>query len=239
MNRRAKRVALWAGGALLVPLLLLAALIWWARSEGSLQRALALVQRWLPQEQQLVATGVSGALLRGGHVDRLQWSQPGLTVTIEGIALEWTPGRLLGGELAIQTLSLAKVRVQSSPQPDSPDEPFVMPANLSLPIRITAPLSIARLEYQAHVLQHIAAGYRYDGVQHSLRLTELQYGQSRAEASLQLNGETLAVAAGLNATLKDIVPEAPQTMQVKMTARGGLAGGDAAAVDVTLDAREA
>jgi translocation and assembly module TamB len=249
VRRRWPRVALWVGaGVVLVPLLLLSAVLWWASSEGSLARALRLAQRWLPAEQQLAYQDVTGSVSGGGHIGRLQWSKHGTTLTVEDLRLEWSLRQLLGHELQVRTLSIRRVHVRKTTQPDKPDEPpFKMPAEVSLPIRITVPLTITHIEIESGnavgnasvwALGSIDARYRYDGEQHLLRLTSLHYGQSQLQASAQLHAKTLALAAQVDASLRNLVPDTPFAMQAKFTASGSLAGGDAAQLAVALDARQ-
>jgi hypothetical protein len=68
MSRRSKKILLWTGAALSVPLLLVLLLLWWAGSQGSLARTLQLAQRWLPADQHLAAIQVQGSLTGGGRI---------------------------------------------------------------------------------------------------------------------------------------------------------------------------
>ncbi len=115
------------------------------------------------------------------------------------------------------------------------------------PIKMTVPLNIARVQIETvdadeissmQVLDDIAANYRYDGVEHALRLDRLRYGQSNAQARVQLHARNLALSARLTASLQDLVPDTPFSMLVQFEATGTLAGGDAAALDLRLDASE-
>lgn len=247
MTTRWKRVLLWTGVALAIPLLLTATLFWWAGSEGSLARALQLAQRWLPPDQQLVATQVQGSLSGGGRIGQLRWSKPGLAVTLEDLRVDWSLQQLLGGELHVRQLAARRLHLRSTPKPKKPDQPFVMPSQVSLPIRLSIPLAVSRIEMESvdaagapvqRVLEDLAASYRYDGKLHTLRLENVRYGQSQAQASAQLDGRTLALAAQLDATLRDLVPGTPFAMQARLTTRGSLAGGEAAALEMTLEARQ-
>ncbi len=87
VRRRWARAWLWLAAVLSVLLLLVAGIIWWAGSEGSLPRALHLAQTFLPDDQQLVVTDAKGSITGGGRIARLQWSKPGTTVTIENLRL--------------------------------------------------------------------------------------------------------------------------------------------------------
>jgi translocation and assembly module TamB len=238
---------MWLGGTLLALLLLLAGIGWWTGTEGSLSRALQLAQRWLPADQQLVYSDVRGSLAGGGRIGRLQWSKPGTTVTIEDLHVQWTLRQLFGRDLHVRRLSAGLVHVRSTPQPDEPDEPFIMPVSLALPLKLTVPLTVARIRLETidekgvarmQALDDLAAHYRYDGSQHALQLTSLRYGQSRLLADLRLHARELTLSANLSAALKDLNPDTPFAMQAALQASGSLAGGEAARLEFQLDARQ-
>lgn len=244
MNTRVKHIALWTGGVLLLPLLLAGGIAAWAGSEGSLARALQLAGRWLPDDQHLEASDVRGSLAGGGRIGRLTWSKPGLTLTLEGLSLEWSLGQILGRDLQVRALAARRVHARLTPGPDAPDQPFIMPAQVSLPLRLTLPLSILRLEVERldeagtssmQVIEDIVARYRYDGVLHVLRLDSLRSGHSSAQGTAQLDGRTLAMTADLTATLRDLVPDVPFAMQARLSGTGLLAGGKDAALELALE----
>lgn len=240
--------------ALLALLLVLAAalgaVLWWASSDGSLPRALQLAGKYLPEGQSLAYEGASGSITGGGTVQRLHWSMPGTDLVIEQLRIDWSLSELLGRALHVRALRAERIRLGLSAQPDAPEpsgEPFVMPAQLALPIEVTLPVEIGRLEIETvaddghsavQALDDIAAQYRYDGTWHELRLSSLRYGQSRARADIRLNARDLGVQARIGAWLSDLVPDVSLRMQALARADGTLAGGDAARIDLRLDARE-
>jgi translocation and assembly module TamB len=240
-------VALWLGGALLAPLLLLVGLFIWAGSDGSLARALQLAQRWLPEDQQLVNRNVRGSILGGGHIGQLVWSKPGATLTVDDLHIDWSLRQLIHRNLDIRTLSAQRVHWRSMPQPHESSTPFIMPAQLSLPIRLTVPLTVSRIEIEfvdeedtasRKVLEDLSALYRYDGRQHTLRLANLRYGQSQVQGDVQLHATTLDLSAQLDASLRNLVASVPLAMQARLNTTGTLAGGDAAQLNVRLDAEQ-
>lgn len=244
---RPRRFWPWPVGALVILLLLVAGIGWWAGTEGSLARAMQIAQRFLPDDQSLAATDVQGSITGGGHVGRLQWSKPGTAVTIDDLRLDWSLRQLFSRELNVRTLSARNLHLRLTPHPDKPDEPFIMPASLTLPFKVTVPLAITRVQIESvdvdgststQILDNIAAQYRYDGVQHALRLSSLRYGQSSAQAVLQLHARNLTLTSQFDASLRNLVADAPFAMQVRLQANGTLAGGDAAKLDLQLDARE-
>ncbi|MEO8314257.1 MAG: translocation/assembly module TamB domain-containing protein [Pseudomonadota bacterium] len=227
-------------------LLLLMGIGWWAGSEGSLQRALLVMQRLLPADQTLVVSNVKGSLSGGGRIGRLQWSKPGTTVTIDDLQLEWSLRQLFGRDLRVHTLAIRNMHVRLTPQPDDA-EPLTMPKDVSLPIRVTLPLSIARIQIESsdakgvastQVFANLSAQYRYDGRQHALRLSSLQYGQSHLQADAQLHARNLTLSAQVAASLRDLTPDTPFAMLARLQVNGNLAGGDAARLDLQLDARQ-
>jgi translocation and assembly module TamB len=246
LRRRSLRPWGWLAGVVGLFALLVAGSGWWASSEGSLPRALQIAQRFLPADQQLLFSDASGSITGGGRIGRLQWSKPGLAVTIDDLRLDWTL-RLLRRDLQVRILSARNVQVRRTPQPEKPDDPFIMPPDASLPITVSTPLNIARVQIDSvaadattstMVLEDLAAHYRYDGQQHLLQLDSLGYGQSRLQGKLQLHARELTLSAEVNAALRDLVPDTPLAMQVRLQANGTLGGGDAAALDLRLDASE-
>jgi translocation and assembly module TamB len=238
----------WLAGVLLAFLLLLGGVVWWAGSDGSLPRALQVAQRFLPADQRLAFSDAQGSITGGGSIGRLQWSKPGITVTVEDLRLDWSLRQLFARDLQMRTLAARNVHLRLTQQPDKPDTPFTMPADVSLPIKLTVPLNIAHLQIEtvdaegrsnSQVLEDLQANYRYDGEQHALRLAGLRYGSSSAQGELQLHARKLTLSAQLEASLRDLVPDTPLAMQVKLQASGTLAGGEAARLDVKLDAATA
>lgn len=246
--RRAwKRAGLWLAGVLLALLLLLAAILWWAGSDGSLSRALQIARHWLPPDQHLIVADAQGSITSGGHIGHLQWSNAATTLTIDDLRLDWSLRELWGRDLRIRTLSARNVRLRLAPQPDKPDEPFKMPPQVTLPIKLTVPLNIARMQIErvdksgvagTQVLDDILVHYRYDGVQHALQLNSLRYGQSSMQGALQLQARDLTLSTQLAASLRNLVSGTPLAMQATLHVDGRLAGGDAAQLDITLDGQQ-
>ncbi len=242
---------MWLLVALLLALVLaLGAVLWWASSDGSLPRALQLAQKYLPEDQSLVYEGASGSITGGGTVQRLQWGMPGTDLAIEQLQIDWSLAELLGRALHVRTLQAERIHLRLGPQPDQPEpprEPFAMPEQLTVPIRVTLPVQVGRLEIETvaedgssavQALDDIAAQYRYDGTWHDLQLTSLRHGQSHARADVKLNAHDLGVRARIGAWLSDWVSDAPLRMQALLQADGTLAGGDAAHIDLRFDAQE-
>jgi translocation and assembly module TamB len=139
--------------ALLVVLALLLALPvggwWWASRDGSLERALRMTQGMLPPGQSLQFSDVQGSLTGGGRIGQLQWSRPGIALEVDELQLEWSLRQLLGRALHLRKLQAARVHLRLTPQTDPPEAPrFSMPDDVSLPIKVTVPLTITRFHIQ-------------------------------------------------------------------------------------------
>lgn len=242
-----RRILRWLLMLLALLMLLVAAVAWWATTEGSLPRALQLVQRFLPAEQKLEYRDASGSITRGGHIAQLRWSQPGTALTIDDLRLQWSLRQVFGGALRMQALHARRVLLRLTPKPDGPEEPFTMPQQLTLPLRVRVPLAVDRLQIDvvdetgavhSELIEGIAAGYAYDGRQHALRLARLRHGQSSVQASLQMHATALTVSGEVQASLRNLVEQVPLAMDVRLDVSGRLAGGEAANLDVVLDATE-
>ncbi|MEO6186457.1 MAG: hypothetical protein ABIP38_12895, partial [Steroidobacteraceae bacterium] len=240
------RVWPWLVGVLLVFVVLLAGIGWWAGTAGSLPRALAMAQRFLPADQRLAYSDAHGSIRGGGRIGRVQWSKPGTTVTIDDLRAEWSIGLLFGRALDVRVLTARNVHVRITPTPDEPDEPFTMPADISLPLKVTVPLNIRRLQLETidesgdssmQVIDELAARYRYDGEDHAMHLG-LRYGHSHVQGALQLDARNLTLSTELAASVRDLVPDTPFAMLAHLRANGSLAGGDAAKLILRLDARQ-
>lgn len=237
-----------AASVLVVLVLLLAGVCWWATTQGSLPRVLQLAQRFLPQEQSLQFSDASGSIFGGGRIGRLQWSMPGTVLVIDELRLDWSLRELIGRALHVRAFEARSVHLRLEARPDEPpEEPFTMPSDLSLPIEVTLPLTVGRLQIDSvdadgndnsHVVEDIEARYAFNGTQHALRLESLRYGASRLQADLHLYARELTLAAQVAASLRDLAPDTPFAMLAHLRAEGSLAGGDAAKMEVQLGARE-
>lgn len=249
-RRRLGRLLGALSALLLLPVLAGGVVLAWAASDGSLPRALQLAQGILPEGQDLGFEGASGSLTAGGTVRELRWTMPGTALSVQGLQLDWRLWDLLDRALHVRTLQADRIHVKLTPRPEptEPSVPFVMPERLTLPLQITLPLRVGRLEIEAvpdddkrnEVLafDEIAAEYRYDHGAHELQVSSLRQGQSRARAALKLGARDLALQARIGAWLSDPVAEVPLRLQALLQAEGTLAGGEAARIDLRLDARE-
>lgn len=246
--RRARWPWWLAGSIVLLPVLLVAAALLWMSSSASLPQALGLAQRFLPEGHSLQFSAASGSISRGGRIDSLVWSAPGITLSLQDFELDWALRGLLDDQLQVDTLRAARVVLRVAIGGDAPpDQPFTMPAEITLPVRVRLPLAVDHLEIQlaaadgslaTHVIQDLRAEYRYDEVQHVLQLDSLAYGESRLQAALQLDARQLTLQSQVAASLRNLAPQMPFAMLAYAQAQGSLAGGDAARLELSLDAQE-
>jgi translocation and assembly module TamB len=240
----------WVAGIVVgLPLLLAASTSLWLGSSSSLRHALVLAQRFLPEGQQLDFGGAEGSIARGGAIGWLEWRGDGVSLRIDDVALDWRLADLLRKELDVRRLRAGRVHLRLAPrrEPPPPAVPFVMPEQLTLPVRLVVNLRVDRIEIETvdasgasstQVLEDLSARYVYDDVNHVLTLGSLAYGQSRTQAEVRLGARNLALEARLAASLRDPVSGVPLAMLAHAGARGTLAGGEDARIDVELDARE-
>ena len=126
---RVKRWLAWSSGGLaLVVVAVLGAGAWLAFSESGarfvLDRALALVGG--------KAEGVTGRLAGPLAIDALEVNAGKTRVKATRIALDWSPGRLLQGELHVERFHAALIEIESEPS----NEPAKEPLSLAPPLPV-------------------------------------------------------------------------------------------------------
>ena len=230
--RRVLRGIVW----LVVVVLTLVALalggLWvWSGQDGSL----AWVLQRAAQGQTLQVQGVQGSLREGGQVERLAWSQDGLSVEARDLRWRWQPLALLQRRLVIDELHVAALQVRDA-SPPSPGPPRA-PDSLALPLQVVVErlaVESVRVQGPAEVQTGpLRARYAYDGQAHALSLQSLSLaagryqGEARIEAAgaqaltAQLRGELQAPVPGETAGAARVVPVA-----LNAQARGTLRGID-------------
>lgn len=221
------RILRWLGGWLLGLFLLLvlavAALWWWAGTEGSLDWTL---QR-LARSQPLTAEGARGSLRSGIHVDRLAWKEDGLRAEATDVQLAWDPLSLLRATLKLDRLHAGTLRIEDQ-RPDT-GEPPQRPESLALPLRVTVDeVVIDRFQWVAErtlEASKVTGAYEYNGTQHSvqLRTLEMAGGSYQGDVSLGARG-TMPLVADVRGSLQTEVPGMPRgvSLSFSATARGPL-----------------
>lgn len=262
---RAVRIGLWLAGGALGLLLAAAVALWlWAGTPGSLAQALAWAERWTQEPGaspgRLQTENVEGSLRGGGRIGSLRWSQDGLSVQANGVALQWGDAlwtdALRGRGLHIPSLSIRSLRVDDQ-RPPAPSEPL---ADLSLPLPLSLGFSLERFELtgrQTLSAADIAGHYRYAALStpmdepalpdtpgvsaaHRLRLDSLQWADGRYRGQLNLGAQApLPLALALQGEVQGRVPDGPALqLQARARANGTLAG-VGAALDISAQAQPA
>lgn len=229
----------WPGALLALLLALLGVLFAWGHSAGSFQQALRWTQAWAAQhpehlgslQMRLDPTDPPTALIEGGRIAHLAWSQGGLNVEIDDFTLTWAPRWWLalvhGDGIHVHTLRAARVSVRDQ-RPATPTEPL---QTLTLPVPVSLPFEVGQLTYHGAspvTLGPLRGHYRYDNAQrHHLRLDELTLAQGRYQGELTLDGTApMALQAALQGEVT--VPEwRGPALQASATVRGSLAGANA------------
>ncbi|SFM74209.1 translocation/assembly module TamB domain-containing protein [Variovorax sp. OV329] len=233
---RARRVArglAWSFASLLVVLALaLAGAWWWLGSNQSLAFALAQAARYLPADQQLTHENVEGSLLAGGHIGRLRWQSPGMSVELTDATLGWHWPSLLRRRLQLGEVHIAQVDIAPiGPKPENspPPEPL---QQLLLPLAIELPFKVDRLRWAGPpevVATGLAGRYAFEGGEHQLDVDGVDLADGHYSAKARLQG-----AAPMDLDVKlDGKVQAPLDaerrieVQARASLRGPLAGADA------------
>lgn len=168
----------------------LAALWLWSATPGSLAQALALAQRWQPLPA-LVLADAQASLREGGHVGQVRWTQEGLTIVADNVAVHWHPPSQWPPRLDITELSVAHLRIEDA-RAANPNGPTPPPANLSLPLPVRASVSVAQLDLVSWGLaaQGLRFNYSFDSEQHSIDRGYIRISSGNYEwsGSLQAQG---------------------------------------------------
>lgn len=224
-----KFVRLTAIGLAILALTLAAAVagLWiWSGSETSLATVVNRVGPWLPANQTLEAQGVRGSLREGGQIDRLQWTQDGLTVEAQNVRIAVVWRALLERQLKLAPLSASVLRVDDrrAPAPDKPQpEP---PAHLQLPLQLDIPFEIDMIEWVSPpVLQikGLRGHYVFDSKLHILDVGQVHISSGSYQLKAQLQARA---PMALNVTLTGQVdaPVPGSTTQVTVQAQAKLSG---------------
>jgi len=192
-------------GLVLVLVLAVAGLWWWAGTPASLDWALQQAAK----SQNLEVQGASGTLRTGLQAQRLQWESDGLKVEAFDVQLAWQPLALVRvGTLQLDYLRAARLRIEDRRSPQAPRAP----QSLALPLRVEVDeLLLGQLQWaptdRSIEAGDIAARYSFDQDRHQLRVTSLEWagGRYSGEASLGAHGP-LPLRARLQGRLVAHVP---------------------------------
>lgn len=245
---------MWLAGASLALLLASAVAFWlWASTPMALPQALRWAQVWLTDPETghspLAVDGARGSLTRGGMIEKLTWSDNGLTVEVQELHLAWTTSMWIDlardRALTLHTLRADQVRVSDlRPQP-APPEPFGPPASLELPWlkQVSLPVEIQALAWQGDApltAGPLVAAYRYEAATgHEIDVDTFGWlnGVYRLQARVGAN-VPMPIEASLTGRVETpAMPDLPShTLTVTASVNGELATPDAR-LNVKLDVK--
>jgi translocation and assembly module TamB len=216
----------------LMALLGLAVSFWlWSGSNGSLATALHYALPQLPAGQTAVVSAVNGSLRDGGQIGRLRWQGLGFVIEATDVTVAWDWRGLLQRELRLSRLAVRRVVVEDN-RPPSPARP---PGDLSLPLRLSAQVSVTELDWHGTAplqlqLRQLAGNYIFDSEEHRLDKGEVRIssGTYQVQGHMQARAPQ-ALSLTVSGTVQTRVPSITQLMnlQAQASLEGVLAGTDA------------
>jgi translocation and assembly module TamB len=191
------------------------AVVWLLASANGLQTASQLAMRF--SGGQLQIEQASGRLIGPLQLGALRWQTPALTVNVEQISLDWSPGALFERRLQIAALSAERLHIVNVPSP----EPSPPPSELLLNVAVNVDkLAISRLEYgNALSASELAGSLHSDGRQHRLSDFRVRFADIDITAEATLDGAAplqLAASARLSGQFEQ------RPMALALTASGPL-----------------
>lgn len=173
-------------------------LLWLLTTESGLRWAWGRTEAAL--DGRLTAAQVSGRLLGPLRVEGLHLTQGGLDLAMERVALDWHPGWLLRGRLALRNATVEGVVVtlgEAGPAEAAPLQRLVLPLGLSLDETVVRDITVLRPEAAPLVVDELRLGGDWQG-------TRLQLTPSFARGTwgrIDLEGR-LATGPGRESDLK-------------------------------------
>lgn len=188
----------------------------WSGRSTSLATTVAQAARYLPAEQTLETRDVTGSLRSGGTIGWLRWSNPTMAVEVDNARIAWSLAPLLQRSVKLGEVHADRVRIASTPDPDAPrPEPLqqlVLPVGIDLPFQIDLIEWVGPPPVEARAL---SGRYRYDRVQHSLKVdgVDLAQGHYRLDATLQALAP-MALQAQLDGQVRTDTPGSDQPLDL-------------------------
>ena len=213
---------------LAVLVLLLAGLWWWAGTDGSLATGLRWADNYAPHlTKSLTVQNPTGSLRTGGHVDRFNWQQDGLSVDARDVTLSWQPWALTSGTLKLDSMRAASVLIDDQQAKTANVGP---PESLRLPVRVVLDaFAIDQLNItgaSAFSATGMAGNYSFDGQQHALGLTRTTVASGNYSGRAKLAADQpFTLNAALAGTVTAALPDSKKTLPLSFsaTASGPLA----------------
>ena len=233
----ARSLVLLAALTLLLALVGLAALVgglwFWSADSSSLATTLGQVAHWLPAGQSLETRQVTGSLRHGGRIGWLRWQQAGLAVEARDVQFDWQPASLWQQELWLGQLSLGHLRIEDQ-RPARPDTLPLPPAQLALPIKISASIRIDQLEWvsgsTSQSFDKLAFNYSFNSYEHRLDKGYIDILSNKYEFAGQLQAQApMALSFKASGMVNSPVPGSTVPLKVLAQAEldGQLASADA------------
>lgn len=172
----------------LVSLSLLASLvagaIWLSQSESGLQSVAQIASQ--ASGGRLLIEQSSGRLSGPLRIEHLAWTSPGIKISVDGLRLDWQPGALLHGQLAISELSadLLRLDIAGSNQASPP------PSDLRLPVAVNIEkVAISQFDWSGIFRANgISGQLSSDGAEHRLSNFIAQSGNLALSGNASLGG---------------------------------------------------
>ena len=150
---------------LLATLLLIGALtggLWlWGGASSSLASTLNQLASYLPAGQTLQTRDVEGSVRGGGRIGWLRWQSGQLSVEATDVRVAWTLRPLINGELRLNQLAIAHLRIEDQRAPSAPTPP----TDLRLPIRVDLPFQIDSVDWAGSTplqIKQLSGRYTFD-----------------------------------------------------------------------------
>ncbi len=188
----------------------------WSGRSTSLATTVAQAARYLPADQTLETRDVTGSLRGGGTIGWLRWSNPTMAVEVDNARIGWSLAPLLQRGVKLGQVHADRVRIATTPNPDAPrPEPL---QELVLPVSIDLPFQIDLIEWAGPPpaeARALSGRYRYDRVQHSLKVdgVDLAQGHYRLDATLQALAP-MALQAQLDGQVRTETPGSDQPLEL-------------------------
>jgi len=184
--RRRRRWPRRVGFALLLLSIVCSGLIVWSRTEQALETVVRALER--ASGGRLELQGVAGTLYGPITVQRLLLRDAGSELTVEALALEWSPAALLAATLQVDHLSAKSLRMKRLPGGATEAAP---PRTLRVPLRVAlAKIRVGHLEFTngdaSYEFKSLAAALTLGLTRHTLAIEELGTPWARVDGELSV-----------------------------------------------------
>ncbi len=214
--RPVKALAALLAGVVLLLALLAAGLWWWAGTEGSA----AWTFRQLARLQPVAAEAVQGSLRSGFQARRVQWEADGIKVEATDVQLAWQPRALFQRTVKFEHARASTLRIEDR----RPPKPSIAPVSLLIPMRVSLDeAKVGKVQWIAAAnsfeASDIAGDYRFNGVEHQVKLDGLSWAGGRYAGTASVGAEgVLPVQAQLQGRFETAVPGSEKKLPLVFSA---------------------